>query len=87
MPTVAFSIPTLSEQNRSFWGTWDDHDFGRNDSDGTLPDKEHSRAGFVHYRPNATFGQNDEGICPKFYYGPDPKSSCSTPLVSRTEPS
>ena len=38
------SIPTLSETLKSipFWGTWDDHDFGRNDSDGTLPGKEHS---------------------------------------------
>jgi len=35
------SIPELSEFGRSrpVWGTWDDHDFGRNDSDGNLPGK------------------------------------------------
>ena len=83
------SIPTLSETLKSipFWGTWDDHDFGRNDSDGTLPGKEHSRTGFVHYRPNATFGQNDEGIYTKFRYGPVEVFLLDTRWFSRTEPS
>ena len=38
----------------------------------------HSRTGFVHYRPNATFGQNNRGIYTKFPLAPS-KSSCSTP--------
>lgn len=54
----------------SFWGTWDDHDFGRNDSDGTLKGKENSRKAFIEYRPNATFGEKDKGIYTKFRYGP-----------------
>ena len=83
------SIPTLSETFRSipFWGTWDDHDFGRNDSDGTLPGKEQSREGFMHYRPNATFGRNDQGIYTKFRYGPIEVFLLDTRWFSRTEPS
>ncbi len=53
-----------------FWGTWDDHDFGANDSDGTLPGKENSRKAFVEYRPNGSFGNGVEGVYTKFRYGP-----------------
>ena len=53
-----------------FWGTWDDHDFGANDSDGTLPGKENSRKAFVEYRPNGSFGNGTEGVYTKFRYGP-----------------
>ena len=36
------SIPELSRfmRQRPVWGTWDDHDFGRNNSDGNLPGKK-----------------------------------------------
>ena len=83
------SIPTLSKTFRSipFWGTWDDHDFGRNDSDGTLPGKENSRLGFMNYRPNSTFGQNDQGIYTKLRYGPIEVFLLDTRWFSRTEKS
>ncbi|MDA7511084.1 alkaline phosphatase D family protein [Verrucomicrobia bacterium] len=83
------SVPPLAETFRSipFWGTWDDHDFGRNDSDGTLPGKEHSRHGFVNYRPNLTFGHDDQGIYTKFRYGPVEVFLLDTRWFSRTEAS
>ncbi len=52
------------------WGTWDDHDFGKNDSDGTLAGKENSLRAFTEYRPNAEFGHGSEGIYTRFRYGP-----------------
>ena len=83
------SVAPLAETFRSipFWGTWDDHDFGRNDSDGTLPGKEYSRRGFVNYRPNRSFGQNDQGIYTQFRYGPVEVFLLDTRWFSRTEPS
>ena len=83
------SIPPLAETFRSlpFWGTWDDHDFGRNDSDGTLPGKEHSRRGFVNYRANPTFGQDNQGMYTKFRYGPVEVFLLDTRWFARTEPS
>ena len=83
------SIPPLAETFRSlpFWGTWDDHDFGRNDSDGTLPGKEHSRRGFINYRANPTFGEDNQGIYTKFRYGPVEVFLLDTRWFARTEPS
>jgi alkaline phosphatase D len=83
------SVPPLAETFRSipFWGTWDDHDFGRNDSDGTLPGKEHSRHGFVNYHPNPTFGHDGQGIYTKFRYGPVEVFLLDTRWFARTEPS
>ena len=83
------SVAPLAETFRSipFWGTWDDHDFGRNDSDGTLPGKEHSRRGFVNYRANPTFGQDNQGIYTKFRYGPVEVFLLDTRWFARTEPS
>ena len=52
-----------------FWGTWDDHDFAFNDSDGTAKGKENSLKAFKEYRPNASFGDGNEGIYTKFTYG------------------
>ena len=83
------SVPPLAETLRSipFWGTWDDHDFGRNDSDGTLPGKENSRRGFMNYRPNPSFGHEDQGIYTKFRYGPIEVFLLDTRWFSRTEES
>ena len=46
------SIPELAAvvQHTPVWGTWDDHDFGANDSDGRLKGKEGSRQAFLEYR-------------------------------------
>ena len=81
------SVQTLAETMRStpFWGTWDDHDFGRNDSDGTMPGKENSRRGFVEYRPNPSFGHDQQGIYTKFRYGPVEVFLLDTRWFARTE--
>jgi len=62
------SIPELSNfgRCRPVWGTWDDHDFGRNDSDGKLVGKENSRKAFTEYRALATYGQDEQGVYTKF---------------------
>ncbi|HBN77687.1 MAG TPA: hypothetical protein DD473_18125 [Planctomycetaceae bacterium] len=69
------------------WGTWDDHDFGRNDSDGRLPGKENTRQAFVEYRANEQFGHDNQGIYTKFRYGPAEVFLLDTRWFSRTEPS
>lgn len=81
------SIPQLAETMRStpFWDTWDDHDFGRNDSDGTLPGKENSRQGFIEYRANKNFGEQDQGIYTQFRYGPVEIFLLDTRWFARTE--
>ncbi len=59
-------------QATTLYGTWDDHDFGRNDTDGNLKGKENSRAAFVaHYERfgNASFGNGTEGVYTKFSVG------------------
>ncbi len=52
-----------------FFGTWDDHDFGTNDSDGTFPGKENSLKAFVEYRPLESYGNGEEGVYTKFRFG------------------
>ena len=82
-------IPELAEltRNTPTWGTWDDHDFGKNDSDGTLPGKENSRQAFIEYRANASFGHDDKGIYTKFRYGAIEVFVLDTRWFARTEPS
>ncbi|MFD5083382.1 alkaline phosphatase D family protein [Kitasatospora sp. NPDC058406] len=43
------------------WGTWDDHDYGANGSDGTFVKKDLFRQVFVDYRANASFGHATNG--------------------------
>ncbi|MBT2896032.1 alkaline phosphatase family protein [Streptomyces sp. McG3] len=43
------------------WGTWDDHDFGGNDIDGSFAGKKNTRTAFVDYRANASFGHAADG--------------------------
>jgi len=52
------------------YSTWDDHDFGRNDTDGNLKGKENSRQAFSEHRPNPTVGENGQGIYTSFKQGP-----------------
>lgn len=52
------------------YATWDDHDFGRNDTDGNLEGKENSRQAFSEYRPNPSVGENGQGIYTSFILGP-----------------
>ena len=83
------SIPELAAISRHMpvWGTWDDHDFGANDSDGRLKGKEHSRRAFVEYRANESYGDRDEGIYTKFRRGPVEVLLLDTRWFARTEPS
>ncbi|MFM1822563.1 MAG: Alkaline phosphatase precursor [Planctomycetota bacterium] len=55
--------PEIARMIRSMpvWGTWDDHDFGRNDGHGDFPGKHVARLAFTEYRANATFGQDRDG--------------------------
>lgn len=69
------------------WGTWDDHDFGGNDTSGLLKGKINTRRAFVEYRANAQFGHEDQGIYSKFSYGPVDVWLLDTRWFSRTEPS
>ncbi|MES2692391.1 MAG: alkaline phosphatase D family protein [Verrucomicrobiota bacterium] len=70
-----------------FWGTWDDHDFGRNDSDGTLPGKEFSRQAFLEYRPNLQSGEDGQGVYTRFRRGPVEVFVLDTRWFSRAEKS
>ncbi len=69
------------------WGTWDDHDFGGNDTSGKLKGKENTRRAFVEYRANDQFGADDQGIYTKFSYGPIDVWLLDTRWFSETEPS
>jgi phosphodiesterase/alkaline phosphatase D-like protein len=55
-PEIARMIATMP-----CWGTWDDHDFGKNDGHGDFPGKHVCRTGFTEYRANATFGHDRQG--------------------------
>ena len=69
------------------FGTWDDHDIGRNDTDGRLPQKEQSRRAFLEYRPIADAGEGGEGIHHSFRSGPIEVFVLDTRWFARTEPS
>jgi len=56
-------------RNRSLYGTWDDHDFGRNDTDGNVPGKERSRQAFIEYRAKPSYGDGTTGIYTSFRRG------------------
>lgn len=47
--------------NMPCWGTWDDHDFGRNDGHGDFPGKHVCRTAFTEYRANREFGHSTDG--------------------------
>lgn len=82
-------VPELAALVRTTptWATWDDHDFGKNDSDGTLPGKENARQAFVEYRANENYGHGDEGIYTKFRYGAIEVFLLDTRWFARTGPS
>lgn len=72
---------------RPHWGTWDDHDFGKNDCDGTLPGKENSRHAFCEYRALRSYGEKDAGIYTSFRWGPMEVWLLDTRWFSATEKS
>lgn len=67
-----YAVPELRALQASlpFYGTWDDHDFGRNDTDGRLPGKQGSRQGFMEYHLQPSYGQGNAGIYSSFRHGP-----------------
>ena len=76
--------------------TWDDHDFGRNDTDGRMPGKEVSRAAWVqaHAGPPfartgdpPTYGAGDAGIYTSVRRGPIEVFLLDTRWFARTAPS
>ena len=76
---------TLS--STSLYATWDDHDFGRNDTDGNLPGKELSRQAFIEYHANPSYGDGAHGIYTSFRRGPIEVFLLDTRYFAATEPS
>ena len=66
------AVPALGSllQGCSLYGIWDDHDFGRNDTNGLLPGKERSRQVFLEYHANPSYGDGRVGVYTKFRRGP-----------------
>ena len=69
------------------WATWDDHDFGKNDTDGRVPGKERSRQAFVEHHAHASFGDGESGIYTSFRWGPVEVWILDTRWWANTEPS
>jgi len=69
------------------YATWDDHDFGRNDTDGRLSGKENARRAFVEYHANPSAGDGKEGIYTSFRRGPVEVFLLDTRTFAATEPS
>lgn len=67
-----YAVPELRalQARLPFYGTWDDHDFGRNDTDGRLAGKQGSRQGFMEYHLQPSYGQGGAGIYSSFRHGP-----------------
>ena len=83
------SIPTLTKMGAStpVWGTWDDHDFGGNDTDGKISNKEVIRQVFAEYRAQKQFGDGEHGVYTKFRRGPVEVFMIDPRYFSQTEPS
>ncbi len=66
------AVPAFAKlvSHTPLYSMWDDHDFGRNDTDGNLAGKENSRQAFLEYRPNPSYGEHDQGIYTNFTQGP-----------------
>jgi alkaline phosphatase D len=84
-----FAVPELASLLRStpLHAVWDDHDFGKNDTDGRLKGKEHSRQAFLEYHANPLAGDGKEGIYTSFRRGPVEVFLLDTRWFSGTEPS
>ena len=71
----------------SFYATWDDHDFGRQDTDGHVPGKADVRRAFIEYHANPSYGDGASGIYTSFRRGPLEVFLLDTRWFARTEPS
>ena len=83
------TLPALGALAKSipFWNTWDDHDFGRNYSDGRVIGKENIRQAFMEYSALANYGEQGEGIYTKFRRGPVEVWMIDGRWFSQTNPS
>lgn len=83
------SIPTLEKMGAStpIWATWDDHDFGGNDTDGKVANKSLIRQAFTEYRAQKQFGDGQHGVYTKFRRGPVEVFMIDPRYFSQTEPS
>ena len=84
-----YRVPELRRVLRRtpFYATWDDHDFGRNDTDGQLPGKEDSRRAFIEYHANPSYGDGRQGVYTKFRLGAVEVFLLDTRWFAGTEPS
>ncbi len=82
VPEVAEAVARLPVH-----GTWDDHDFGGNDTAGNLPGKENTRRAFAEYRPQPAHGLDGEGIFHSFRRGPVEVFMLDARWFAQTEPS
>jgi alkaline phosphatase D len=74
-------------RNTPFYATWDDHDFGANNTDGRLDGKVNSRRAFIEYHANPSYGDGDQGIYTKFRLGGAEVFLLDTRYFAGTEPS
>lgn len=83
------SIPSLAKLGTStpIWGTWDDHDFGGNDTDGKIGNKQAIRKVFTEYRAQTQFGDGQHGIYTNFRRGCVEVFMLDPRYFSQTEPS
>lgn len=93
-----FTNPQLAALRASTatYATWDDHDFGLNDTDGRLKERANARRAFVEYHANAGAdgrgvssedGEIGEGIYSRFRLGPVEVFLLDARWFSRTAPS
>ncbi|WP_236623836.1 alkaline phosphatase D family protein [Rhodopirellula baltica] len=84
-------MPDLAElsANTSTVGTWDDHDFGRNNGNGRnlSKGKTDTHRGFVNYRAHSQFGNATEGVYHKSDLGMMEVFFLDPRYFSQTEPS
>lgn len=83
------AVPTMARLLRTtpWYATWDDHDFGANDTDGRLEDKAEARQAFVEYHANPSYGDGVAGVYTSFRRGPVEVFLLDTRWFAATEPS
>lgn len=74
-------------QSVPMYATWDDHDFGWNDSVGTLKGKEGSRRAFLEYHIQPSAGSGSEGIYTRARHGAVEVFLLDTRWFAKTGPS
>ena len=73
-------------RTKPLYATWDDHDFGANDTDGRLDGKDDARRAFIEYHANPSYGENGQGVYTKFKRGGVEVFLLDTRYFAATEP-